>query len=91
MIQRPSLKRTNNPFEADVEFLAQRFEEDMAGMVAQIQDATPLGKAKLSREEQADLYREMQADPAFRNIMVQRYGDRLVLEFEQMAVRLAKP
>ena len=74
-----------NPFEIDVEFLGQRFEQDMASMEAQIEGATPLGKSRLTPQEQADLYLEMQADPAFRNIMVQKHGERIVSEFEQMA------
>ncbi len=79
------MRKMGNPFEMDVDFLGQRFEQDMRSMEAQVQDATPLGKDKLSPQEQADLYLEMQADPAFRNIMVQKYGERIVADFEKMA------
>ena len=70
-----------NPFESDVEFLEQQFENDQKLIEDVTGDAAPMNKKRISVEER-DILRDMlRTDPAFRNALEAKHGRQHVDEF----------
>jgi hypothetical protein len=70
-----------NPFESDVEFLEQQFENDQKLIEDVTGDAAPMNKKRISVEER-DILRDMlRTDPEFRNALEAKHGRQHVDEF----------
>ena len=70
-----------NPIEADVNWLSSQplFHDD----VMSLGGGPPLGRKRLDLDQRVEFFRQMQADPGLRSIMVSRYGERNVDQFEK--------
>ena len=70
-----------NPFESDVEFLEQQFENDQKVIEEVTGEAAPMNKKRISVEERGALRGMLQEDPAFRRAMEKKHGRNHVDDF----------